>query len=112
MNFKKWLLSEELETIDTHMSVPEELEEIARIMNAHGKTCYVVGGAVRDHLFNHFHDMKKDINDYDLATDALPEETRKIIHNRTIADGRLRLEIYEKRRNSERRRKKIPKEET
>jgi len=96
MNFKSWLLSEELETIDTHMSVPEELEEIAHIMKAHGKTCYVVGGAVRDHLFNHFHDMKKDINDYDLATDALPEETRKIIHNRTIANGRFKLEIFEK----------------
>ena len=96
MNFKQWLISEELETIDTHMSVPEELEEIAHIMKAHGKTCYVVGGAVRDHLFNHFHDMKKDINDYDLATDALPEETRKIIHNTTIANGRFKLEIFEK----------------
>ena len=96
MKFKEWLLTEELETLDTHMSVPEELEEIAHIMKAHGKTCYVVGGAVRDHLFNHFHDMKKDINDYDLATDALPEETRKIIHNTTIANGRLKLEIFEK----------------
>ena len=96
MNFKEWLLTEELETLDTHMSVPEELEEIAHIMKAHGKTCYVVGGAVRDHLFNHFHDMKKDINDYDLATDALPEETRRIIHNRTIANGRFKLEIFEK----------------
>ena len=96
MKFKQWLFSEELETIDTHMSIPEELEEIAHIMNAHGKTCYVVGGAVRDHLFNHFHDMKKDINDYDLATDALPEETRKIIHNTTIANGRFKLEIFEK----------------
>ena len=76
------------------MSVPEELEEITKIMKSHGKICYVVGGAVRDHLFNMFHDMKKDINDYDLATNALPEETRKILHNRTI--GNLRLEIFDK----------------
>lgn len=95
MNFKKWLLSEELHTIDTHMSVPEELEKIAQIMQSHKKTCYVVGGAVRDHLFNIFHDLKKDINDYDLATNALPEETRKILHNRTISDN-LRLEIFDK----------------
>ena len=95
MNFKKWLLSEELHTIDTHMSVPEELENIAQIMQSHKKTCYVVGGAVRDHLFNIFHDLKKDINDYDLATNALPEETRKILHNRTISDN-LRLEIFDK----------------
>ena len=93
-SFKKWLLSEELQTLDTHMSVPEELEEITKIMKSHGKICYVVGGAVRDHLFNMFHDMKKDINDYDLATNALPEETRKILHNRTI--GNLRLEIFDK----------------
>ena len=94
MNFKKWLLSEELHTLDAHMGVPEELEEIARIMKANNKICYVVGGAVRDHLFNVFHDMKKDINDYDLATNALPEETRRILNNKTIGD--LRLEIFDK----------------
>lgn len=94
MNFKEWLLSEELHTLDTQMSVPEELEAIANIMKSHNKICYVVGGAVRDHLFNAFHGMNKDINDYDLATNALPEETRKILHNRTI--GNLKLEIFDK----------------
>lgn len=94
MNFKEWLLTEELHTLDTHMSVPEELEEITRIMKSNNKICYVVGGAVRDHLFNMFHDMKKDINDYDLATNALPEETRKILHNKNIGD--LKLEIFDK----------------
>ena len=94
MNFKEWLVHEELHTIDAHMSVPEELEEITKIMKHHGKICYVVGGAVRDHLFNAFHGMNKEINDYDLATNALPEETRKILHNKTI--GNLRLEIFDK----------------
>jgi len=94
MNFKQWLIREELETLDTHMPVPEELEAIVRIMHSHGKTCYVVGGAVRDHLFNHFHGLNKDINDYDLATNALPEETRRILHGKTV--GNLRLEIFNK----------------
>ena len=94
MQFKQWLLNEELETLDTHMQVPKELENIIHIMNTHGKTCYVVGGAVRDHLFNLFHGLNKDINDYDLATNALPEETRNILHNKTI--GNLKLEIFNK----------------
>ena len=76
------------------MQVPKELENIIHIMNTHGKTCYVVGGAVRDHLFNLFHGLNKDINDYDLATNALPEETRNILHNKTI--GNLKLEIFNK----------------
>ena len=94
MKFKNWLLNEELETLDTHMPVPDELEAVVRIMNTHGKTCYVVGGAVRDHLFNLFHRLNKDINDYDLATNALPEETRNILHGKTI--GNLKLEIFNK----------------
>lgn len=94
MKFKKWLLNEELETLDTHMPVPDELEAVVRIMNTHGKICYVVGGAVRDHLFNLFHRLNKDINDYDLATNALPEETRNILHGKTI--GNLKLEIFNK----------------
>lgn len=94
MNFKLWLINEELETLDTEMSVPDEVKAIVRIMNAHGKTCYVVGGAVRDHLFNLFHGLNKDIHDYDLATNALPEETRKILHGKKI--GNLTLEIFNK----------------
>lgn len=92
--FMQWLVSEELHTMDAEMGVPRELEEIARIMRARGKTCYVVGGAVRDHLFNLFHGMKKNINDYDLATDALPEETRSMLDGVEI-DG-SRLEIFDK----------------
>ncbi len=94
MKFKEWLINEELETLDTEMPVPDELEAIVRIMNAHGKICYVVGGAVRDHLFNQFHGLNKEINDYDLATNALPEETRSILHGKAI--GNLKLEIFNK----------------
>jgi putative nucleotidyltransferase with HDIG domain len=49
------------------------LKEIASIYNDSGKQLYLVGGAVRDML------MGKEIHDWDLATDALPEETREII---------------------------------
>jgi len=48
------------------------LKEIASIFNANGKEIYLVGGAVRDAL------MGKDIHDWDLTTDALPEEVTAI----------------------------------
>jgi len=48
------------------------LKEIAAIFNDNGKQVYLVGGAVRDML------MGKKIHDWDLATDALPEEVTAI----------------------------------
>jgi tRNA nucleotidyltransferase (CCA-adding enzyme) len=44
------------------------LKEIASIFSNNGKQVYLVGGAVRDMI------RGKDIHDWDLATDALPQE--------------------------------------
>ncbi|MDR0302453.1 MAG: polynucleotide adenylyltransferase, partial [Treponema sp.] len=49
------------------------LKEIAAIFNSNGKQVYLVGGAVRDML------MGKKIHDWDIATDALPEEVTAIV---------------------------------
>jgi putative nucleotidyltransferase with HDIG domain len=49
------------------------LKEIAAIFNNNGKQVYLVGGAVRDML------MGKKNHDWDLATDALPEEVTVIV---------------------------------
>jgi len=49
------------------------LKEIASIFNNNGKEIYLVGGAVRDKL------MGKKIHDWDLATNALPEEVTVIV---------------------------------
>ncbi|MCL2759226.1 MAG: HD domain-containing protein, partial [Treponema sp.] len=49
------------------------LKEIASIFNNDGKELYLVGGAVRDML------RGKKIHDWDLATDALPEEVSSIM---------------------------------
>ena len=49
------------------------LKEIAAIFNDKGKQVYLVGGAVRDML------MGKKIHDWDLATDALPQEVAAIV---------------------------------
>jgi len=49
------------------------LKEIAAIFNDKGKQVYLVGGAVRDML------MGKKIHDWDLATDALPQDVTAIV---------------------------------
>jgi len=49
------------------------LKELAAIFNNNGKQVYLVGGAVRDML------MGKKIHDWDLATDALPEEVTAFV---------------------------------
>jgi len=51
------------------------LKEIAAIFNNAGKEIYLVGGAVRDML------MGKKIHDWDLATNAEPEEVTAIMRN-------------------------------
>ena len=49
------------------------LKEIASLFNNGGKEIYLVGGAVRDML------MGKKIHDWDLATNALPDEVTAIV---------------------------------
>jgi len=56
-------------------AVSPVLKEIALIFNAEGKQIYLVGGAVRDML------MGGKIHDWDLATDALPEEVTAIVRH-------------------------------
>lgn len=48
--------------------IPEYVQTVARILLKEGFQCYLVGGALRDVVMN----IEPD--DYDLATDALPEE--------------------------------------
>jgi len=55
------------------MNLPKDVLLISRLYKEAGKELYVVGGAVRDHL------MGKEPKDYDLATNAHPEETIQIL---------------------------------
>ncbi len=54
------------------MKIPKEIREFAKIYRSNGFKCYLVGGAVRNIL------MKKGIEDYDMATDAKPAETKRL----------------------------------
>jgi len=55
------------------IAIDPVLKEIASLFNDSGKEIYLVGGAVRDSL------MGKKIHDWDLATNALPEEVTAIV---------------------------------
>lgn len=57
--------------------IPESVKELHKIFKKNSKKLYVVGGAVRDFLNN------EKAKDFDLATDAHPEEVIKILqfHN-------------------------------
>ncbi|MBR7064494.1 MAG: HD domain-containing protein, partial [Treponema sp.] len=60
--------------IHTHISIPPVLKKMQELFSKNGFTSYLVGGAVRDIL------MKKEVHDYDVATNAMPNEVMQIFH--------------------------------
>jgi tRNA nucleotidyltransferase/poly(A) polymerase len=56
--------------------IPESVKELQLLFKSKGKKLYVVGGAVRDFLTG---DTPKD---FDLATDALPDEVLEILEDK------------------------------
>lgn len=63
------------ESIKTDMwnIIPQSVKELHELFKSNGKKLYVVGGAVRDYL------NKDKPKDFDLATDALPDEVLNIL---------------------------------
>ncbi|HUW41293.1 MAG TPA: CCA tRNA nucleotidyltransferase [Rectinemataceae bacterium] len=62
------------------ISPPRAVFEIADILAGAGKSCFLVGGAVRDYL------LGRDVSDFDLATEAVPEETMRLFR-RVVPTG-------------------------
>jgi len=54
------------------LNIPSDIKKIYKLFKKNGKQLYVVGGAVRDAV------LGKTPKDYDLATDAKPDEVEKI----------------------------------
>lgn len=64
------------------IKIPPQVNRALEILHTNGHSAYVVGGAVRDAL------MGKDPHDWDITTNALPEETLKAFADyRTIETG-------------------------
>lgn len=54
--------------MEVKMRIPKYVQDVAKILLKNGFQCYLVGGALRDVV------CSKQPHDYDLATDALPDE--------------------------------------
>ena len=67
-------------TFPERLPVPEEVLEIARVLEEAGHEAWCVGGALRDALLGDPH------SDFDLATSARPEEVQRLFR-RTAAIG-------------------------
>jgi len=72
------------EPLDLH--IPGAVQDLYDRMRAAGKKLYIVGGAVRDAL------LDKRPHDYDLATDATPDQVIRILSR----DIRLKLDLQGK----------------
>ena len=68
-------------TPKTSIDLPSYAEKALTLLNNSGYEAFVVGGAVRDSLSN-----LKDVYDWDIATSALPEETKKVFNGFKIAE--------------------------
>lgn len=63
--------------------IPEYVENIMRILHENGYNSFVVGGAVRDMI------MEKEPSDYDVNTDALPDDIERVFKDyRTLNVGK------------------------
>ena len=69
-----------LKKIKTDIKIPNDVLEISKAFVNAGKELYLVGGAIRDHL------QGKKPHDFDLVTNALPEETKEILKDFDVSD--------------------------
>ena len=61
-----------LESKKLRLKVPNDIKKIYKLFKKNRKQLFIVGGAVRDAI------LGKSPKDFDLATDAKPEEVLKI----------------------------------
>ncbi|MET0594909.1 MAG: polynucleotide adenylyltransferase PcnB [Polyangiaceae bacterium] len=65
--------------------VDPDAQKVVRRLTRHGFQAYLVGGGVRDLL------LDRRPKDYDIATDARPEDVRRLFRNSRIIGRRFRL---------------------
>lgn len=69
----KLILEEKIKNDSFYKVIPDDIKYVANLFHENGYELYLVGGAVRDFLSG------KTPKDFDLATDATPEEIDKIV---------------------------------
>jgi poly(A) polymerase len=85
VNIKQPIIFQRAEhTVSRNRINPNALKVLYRLHNS-GYSAYLVGGCVRDILLN------RQPKDFDIATNALPEEVRKLFRNCRLIGKRFRL---------------------
>ncbi len=69
--------------------IPKEILEVVKTLNQAGFKAHPVGGCVRDLILN------QEPKDWDIATDALPEEIQKIFFDYRKSEPQKQSTIYE-----------------
>lgn len=91
-NYNKFML--EKSKVDVEIPLPNDIIEISNAFIKAGKDIFLVGGAVRDFI------QGKDPKDFDLVTNALPDESKKILRGFNVSDEQGKnfgvLRIYTK----------------
>lgn len=72
------------ETTEFHTKVPDHVLDCMRVLSNSGREAWLVGGSVRDFC------MGREPLDYDLTTDATPDETMRLFSGRKILTSGLR----------------------
>ena len=67
-----------------HITIPAAAARLLARLNDHGYEAYVVGGCVRDAL------MGRTPHDWDICTDALPQQVKKVFAGHPIHDTGIR----------------------
>jgi tRNA nucleotidyltransferase/poly(A) polymerase len=80
MEIKKYIDFILEKKINVDMPLPNDVIEISNAYRKAHKKLFVVGGAVRDFL------QGKNPHDYDLVTNALPEESKQILKDFNVSD--------------------------
>lgn len=77
----KMIINSRKHGIHSHQ-IPSSIHTIVRKLHEHGYQAYIVGGAIRDILLN------LQPKDFDIVTDARPDEIKKIFNRRARIIGR------------------------
>ena len=71
-----------MKNVDIQLSIPKQCQKVLDIFEANGYEAYLVGGCVRDSI------LGKQPYDWDICTEALPEEILRLFQNyRVILTG-------------------------
>jgi len=77
MNYNRFIAEK---VIYQEIPLPKDILDIANAYFKSGNELYIVGGCVRDFL------QGKKPHDYDMVTNAIPEESKKILKNFNVSD--------------------------